>query len=385
MNNRDSYKSVFSQLHTSVTINMEDLKSMNKPRYTGKRLAIVIAVICLVTALSAGAYALNLFGLRELVFPSEIMPITTETSTSETPESPDVSLDEEVADLTFLPVTRKISLMGYADSPGYKAIAEWDEFLLGYDTDGELRRAIGNNWPDIENKYFFYYRAYTQEMADKLDEIAEKYDLTLHTESVAYDADELMEVVAGGSFISGDITPMSGYVYEDGTFKLEGVLEEESELTYDFREVLEDDSVLVMFDDDTDGATILYAADDPPDANAILEDFALTGPIVLIPFDDYEEELPSMRNDLTWFTILYCKNDSLTDIGLSIGDINDYTEWQYETVCGVTVSLSQSDYHALITAQLEDAFVTITTAGGSKLSSTELEEFADMIDFTRLK
>lgn len=71
-----------------------------------------------------------------------------------------------------------ISLHGYIDSPEYQAVLEWMEFENSYDPDKTLlRQADANHYmppPDYED-----YTCYTEEMCGKLDEICQKYGLTL--------------------------------------------------------------------------------------------------------------------------------------------------------------------------------------------------------------
>lgn len=71
-----------------------------------------------------------------------------------------------------------ISLHGYIDSPEYQAVLEWMEFENSYDPGKTLlRQADANHYmppPDYED-----YTCYTEEMCGKLDEICQKYGLTL--------------------------------------------------------------------------------------------------------------------------------------------------------------------------------------------------------------
>lgn len=71
-----------------------------------------------------------------------------------------------------------ISLHGYIDSPEYQAVLEWMEFENSYDPGKTLlRQADANHYmppPDYED-----YTCYTEEMCGKIDEICQKYGLTL--------------------------------------------------------------------------------------------------------------------------------------------------------------------------------------------------------------
>ena len=75
-----------------------------------------------------------------------------------------------------------ITLSGYTDTPEGRATAEWNVFLDGYDTMAAAQDA-DRNPGQLDSKYALY-QVYNREMADKLDEIVEKYGLILHTEII---------------------------------------------------------------------------------------------------------------------------------------------------------------------------------------------------------
>lgn len=75
-------------------------------------------------------------------------------------------------------VTRDIlAINGAKDSPMQHATREWYEFLQTYDPDHKLMPNTNEN--NIPDNYYYTYECYTQDMANKLDEIVEKYDLKL--------------------------------------------------------------------------------------------------------------------------------------------------------------------------------------------------------------
>ena len=65
------------------------------------------------------------------------------------------------------------------------------------------------------------YGVYDQVMADKLDEIVEEYGLALHREINSVDHDELAYRV-GGEFLGESHGRYWGYIYDDGTFQMDG-------------------------------------------------------------------------------------------------------------------------------------------------------------------
>lgn len=344
MGNANKYKAAFSRIRTSVIIDLEDYHAMKKPRYLyKKRIAFAVAVICLIAALSTAALAAGYwFGLRDLALPTDTAP-----PASTGADSPDIQNPSNPSDSTSSPdpqdpsgnppVTEnphgpaRISLQGYAGSPECKALVEWTDFLAGYDQDGSILAAIGSGDTGLDYTYFLY-GCYTQEMADKLDEIAGKYALSLHGGMTFYaNVDELMGAIADRRFLGDGISAYPGYVYEDGTFQFPGGF--------------------VVFDPNYGGS----------------------GAYGLMPLE--------MRR---------CPKGTMDYVALGIGSFDDYTEWVYETDCGVTVCLAQSAYKSLIIAELDNAFVTVNVLvdmphNRIAMPASALEALADAIDFTALK
>lgn len=126
-----------------------------------------------------------------------------------------------------------ISLQGYADSVEKQAMEEWSRFLSSYDADGSLLAAIGNGSTGLDSRYDAY-GVYTQEMADALDGVAEKYGLVLHGAPEDCARDELFERV-GGRFLT--VGEWGGYLYPDGTFQCdeEGELAGYGKIMYQLR------------------------------------------------------------------------------------------------------------------------------------------------------
>lgn len=215
MSNREFYQETFSQVHSSVNLRWEDFAQKQRPRKKRhvRRLWLLAAAITLLVLLSAGAVAAHLLGVRDLLLPQE--------QQSDLP--PEQSVQEN-----------KLSLSGYINTPESQALAEWNNFLASYDPDGSILKVVGNNTDPALEKYRCYL-VYTQDMADKLEEIAAKYSLTLHTwEHVVEDQEEWVSLL--GDFL-GNNTAYSGPIAEDGTFHYDGYLTTASgtQLDYQFR------------------------------------------------------------------------------------------------------------------------------------------------------
>lgn len=173
----------------------EQEKREGKKRHFRLHWGVIAACICLFFLLSAGVMAGKWFGIREILLP------------------------EGKSKMVL------ISLSGYQESPEAKALAEWEAFLETYDTDHKILDEIGNDIFVAEGRedWFLYY-VYSYEMGEKLDEIAAKYELKLHTQLNVVSPKELAyRVGCSLTGISG-----WGYIYEDGSFAYDGSAELEA-------------------------------------------------------------------------------------------------------------------------------------------------------------
>ena len=200
---KDLYRETFSQVHASADIRWEVME-MRRQKRRRRHVALTAAVLCLLAALTCTAVATDFFGLRQWLMP--------EKATVQMPDGEGglqgVQMDS-------------ITLSGYADTPESRATAEWQTFLEGYDPDGSILKEIGNSPTGLEERYNFY-QAYNREMADKLDEITERYGLALHTAIQDVLSREDLFSRAGGAFLAPTHTPFSAYLYEDGTLHYDG-------------------------------------------------------------------------------------------------------------------------------------------------------------------
>lgn len=230
-----------------------------------------------------------------------------------------------------------ISIQGYTGTPEAMASAEWRAFQDSYDPDGAILAKIGNNPTDFDEEYG-YYQVYTQEMADELERILAKYHLKKHTDMRILDS------------------------YHDLCQELAG-----DEMAHGFLAGMHNPSTPYIYEDST---------------------FHYDGEV-------YMEE----------GTYLYqctrCVKGTFTDISLTIGDADDFTEWTYQIhgstqedgtyLEGPEVLLALGPNVSLVIADLGDCFVTFNILAGSdpnrsisgtSISTESIEIFADTIDWS---
>ena len=170
-----------------------------------KIIGIALIAAAIASLLTVTAYALGWFGLRERSFETE--PVQLPQMTARKPER-----------------DHWISLNGYKESPEYKANAEWGRFYWDYMQNTEIDYNSGflddKSADYIETCH--YYGCADQVMADKLFEIAESYGLGLHTRMVTpVRLADFYRTAGTGEFLTEGCTG-GGYIYEDGSFKMEG-------------------------------------------------------------------------------------------------------------------------------------------------------------------
>lgn len=222
----DLYQTVM-ELHTT-NFNMEDYNKMkNKQKHRIKIIATTSSV-CIILAASTTAYAMNMFGMKDIG--SQIHKNNPLMTTKENTSAKNLTAEPSV------PLEDVISLQGFADSNECKAVNEWNRFTSNYDQDGALlkKAGTGSTGMGVDSKYDLYF-VYTQEMADKLDEIVKKYNLTLHTTlNIDITTEELIHKVASGNFLGTANTNKGAYMYEDGTFHIDGCANLASGLKIDY-------------------------------------------------------------------------------------------------------------------------------------------------------
>ena len=194
---------------TKMKLNMAETNT----KHRGKKRALTVGIAAaVVAALGIASYAAFSGGLGGVLLNPDDADKPAETSVATQAPSSD-----EGYECCFVNEFTMISLQGYSDSPEFKAAQEWSKFEDNYDTDWAILDQVGNKPTKWDDKYGAY-GVYSQEMADKIDEIVSKYNLTLHGECLEGPQDKIDEVFGK---IMNDAT-YTGYYYEDGTFSVDG-------------------------------------------------------------------------------------------------------------------------------------------------------------------
>ena len=216
-----------------------------------------------------------------------------------------------------------ITLQGFAGSPEHAAAVEWQEFLNTYDVVAAAVAAdAAGDWGGVPEEYWAY-GVYSLEMVAKVDEIAGKYGLSLLGEKLVFDSmEEFQKSIASGYLFTDDSIAFNGYKFTSGTFQFDGW-------------------------------------------------------------------------GLIEFQFRASRKGVFDSVFLNIGSIDDYTEWNYENAFGTQLILMQSEYKSLIILETDIFFIVVNVLVGTDgdfwqestppFERSDLEHFADLIDFSQIK
>ena len=216
------------QLEEQNVVSAERIKELTKMKINGngntvkhnskKKVVTVIIAAAVVSAMGISAYAAFKGGLEGVAFGQPTG--TTESTDAEMTRYPELDPAKN----------QMISLQGYSDTDEYKASKEWREFEDNYDKDWSICDAYDKECKrtkkdPFEEKYPGY-GIYSQEMADKADELIKKYNLKLRGKMLDMDINEKVLQEKFGDIWTGIVGV--GYCYEDGTFSLDADYEKVS-------------------------------------------------------------------------------------------------------------------------------------------------------------
>ncbi|MBQ6796668.1 MAG: hypothetical protein IJP10_01510 [Clostridia bacterium] len=300
--NRNDLFSAMEFIDEKIIENSEVKRTVKFQKKFSRRTIMLVAVIGLITIFTTAVFAANLFGLRDALINSNDPEIKSE-----------------------------MSLSGFTDSKEYKAAAEWKAFADSYDPDGSILAQAIQEGSDAElDEKYDHYPVYTQEMADKIDEIAAKYGLTLHGSLKDMALEDWNTVV--GKFVITDYdheefsddaysSILGGYMYDNGTFRYDGIFNATAgRLSVDYQ-------------------------------------FSRTAKGVFDP------------------------------VFLNIGDIEDYQEQVITTDSGISLVAAISGYKSVLITEFESCFVAINVMGGTDMGITfdDLKDLANTFDFSVIK
>ena len=115
-----------------------------------------------------------------------------------------------------------LTLTSLSGSPVQMALQEWYAFYESYDPNGELL-SNESDIPEIPNNYKYIYNCYTQEMADKLEEIAQKHNLKLLEDNLIiqqWQSQAALEHMGIDSLLkdTAQVKRIAGMYYSPGNF-----------------------------------------------------------------------------------------------------------------------------------------------------------------------
>lgn len=216
------------EMEETNVVSSERIKELTKMKINGngntvkhnskKQVVTVIIAAAVVSAMGFTAYAAFKGGLEGVAFGQPTG--TTESTDAEMTRYPELDPAKN----------QMISLQGYSDTDEYKASKEWREFEDNYDKDWSICDAYDKECKrtkkdPFEEKYPGY-GIYSQEMADKADELIKKYNLKLRGKMLDMDINEKVLQEKFGDIWTGIVGV--GYCYEDGTFSLDADYEKVS-------------------------------------------------------------------------------------------------------------------------------------------------------------
>lgn len=221
---KDNFFDLFGQINSNYILAVEDVlngsgKTIHFHRKRIVRTILIAAVIASLMMLTA--YATGLFGLVSRIIKDPGSTIQSSTAPREASEILD--------SLRAVHHRDYISLSGVAGSPEYQAAAEWLAFKGSYadqktaeqieqgETYYEWRNLERSFAPDEKAKEICrLYQVWDESMWEKLQEIADEFGLSLHSERTMLVGDWNPQREHGkyedGSFVISSTTTISGQV-----------------------------------------------------------------------------------------------------------------------------------------------------------------------------
>lgn len=293
----EAKKRMLKNIQTLAAEEYESGEGKNNMRLKSKGIIRVAAVAAIALSVPTMAYAAGLFNLNDV----NVGKVKVEDFENK---------QEKQVDM--------ISLQGMVDSPESRASKEWNKFLEEEGADA-IDLTEEKDHPKGLGEYAEIYGCYSKKMADKLDEICKKYNLSKLSgfKTVNNEKKLSKEVGIGNIYRTGkegiENIPLCGYCYSDGTFHFEG--------------------------------------------SAILG-----------------------KNENVSYQLTRNVKGTFSNVALTVGDIDDYKQWEYATENGQTLLLANSGYKGLIMLETEKSFVVVNVP--AEMGNEELELLAESFDFS---
>ena len=292
-----------------------------KKHDTKKRFHMAAGVAALLLAAGAAVFMVWHFGIKD---PEPEEPGTEEEVLAELPESLEETEDDPLEDVPEK--DRKIGVIEREEVQDTSVPFEESGSISLKEVDMISTAGLAGSPECDACAEYEAYTCYTQEMADKVDEICEKYGLIKKTgfeQSENYSG--LCESTGVGDFL-GAASEEAAMEYEESYYYADGSFE--------------------------------------VSANAIA------------------------AGSMSDCQIGRCAKGTFDATVLNVGNIEEYRQWTYKTKCGVTVFLANNGTSkALILADLEKSFIAVNVMGNIRtntfdVSDETLEKMADSIDFS---
>ena len=198
-------------------------KEIDLNRNTKRHVRVTVLLAAAVAALSISALAIYQHSLVDAVLPDATK--TEEVHTAAPQSAPEEAYTYEDPAADIQDQWLHMSLNGFSDSPEYRAYQEWNDWNdAWWEENPDPWAALGedDSYFETPENFAYFYNASFPEQAEKLEEILDKYDLTPHTAMCGIESEEDLCAILGiGDLYSEEIPAVSGYMYDDGSFKTE--------------------------------------------------------------------------------------------------------------------------------------------------------------------
>jgi len=326
-------------------------------------------VAILTVALVGTAFAVNMFGFRDLIIPRPDLTVTFDEFQGAEEQYKAMSPDGTLEDFT-IPMN-ELLLAGFVGSPEFEAAMEWqnrdrityvDGVAVRWDQEADI-------FVNAETGAFFAERIMVVEDQETLDSMPPE-DLEGWVVILESDRDDVPEVYqwyGASSWVEvdliNDIVERHGLVLYGELFHYYHWAEFETGIASE------------PFIDDSDGSFTLYPG---------------------YRWESGTFQFGAQYGDI-WFSLRSSRKGTFDTVMISNIDISEFSdEWVYENIHDTRLLLVQSAYQSFIIADMETAFITVSIHAGSGtgtnwdeatrfLTRSDLEHFADLIDFGRLK